>query len=395
MSRGHLFEEKAPLPDTQTKVLSSDISLFLKDLLIEKNQGGYYSYLYLTYNGIELKLKVIPTHAIREWFNQHKRDLPWRKISDPYAIWVSEVMLQQTQVKVVTSYFQKWLYLFPTISDLALAQEEDVLKAWEGLGYYSRARNLHKGAKYVKEHFGGNLPSSLELLRKIPGIGPYTAGAILSFAFKQKAVAVDANVARVLCRYFAIKNSKNLDQILLKELDVPRPYEIMEGLIEMGALICQKAPKCLQCPINSKCLAYLNRETHEYPSKKILKKVEELSRDVFVILCGDKVLLFQEKKKLMEGLWHFPYLEKGRDFTLIEKRYIAELTPIKHQFTRYRSILYPKVWQTDKKIELPGYEWVSKEDMKSLAFPSGHRSLKDWLVENLEIFYSESQIFGV
>ncbi len=342
-----------------------------------------------------MKLKVIPTHAIREWFNQHKRDLPWRKISDPYAIWVSEVMLQQTQVKVVTSYFQKWLYLFPTISDLALAQEEDVLKAWEGLGYYSRARNLHKGAKYVKEHFGGNLPSSLELLRKIPGIGPYTAGAILSFAFKQKAVAVDANVARVLCRYFAIKNSKNLDQILLKELDVPRPYEIMEGLIEMGALICQKAPKCLQCPINSKCLAYLNRETHEYPSKKILKKVEELSRDVFVILCGDKVLLFQEKKKLMEGLWHFPYLEKGRDFTLIEKRYIAELTPIKHQFTRYRSILYPKVWQTDKKIELPGYEWVSKEDMKSLAFPSGHRSLKDWLVENLEIFYSESQIFGV
>jgi A/G-specific adenine glycosylase len=338
---------------------------------------------------------VIPTHAIREWFNQHKRELPWRKISDPYAIWVSEVMLQQTQVKVVISYFQKWLALFPTISSLALAQEEDVLKAWEGLGYYSRARNLHKGAKYVEENFGGSIPSSLELLRKIPGIGPYTAGAILSFAFKQKAVAIDANVARVLCRYFAIKDPKNLDKILLKELDIPRPYEVMEGLIEMGALVCQKAPKCLQCPISSRCLAYLNQETDQYPSKKILKKVEELSRDVFVILCGDKVLLFQEKKKLMEGLWHFPYVEKGDAFALLEKTYVTALSPIKHQFTRYRSILYPTVWRVDKEVELAGYMWISKEALVSLPFPSGHRDLKDWLVENLEIFYSEAQIFGV
>lgn len=327
----------------------------------------------------------------------------------PYAIWISEVMLQQTQVKVVIPYFLKWMTLFPNIEALALAKEEEVLKAWEGLGYYSRARHLHRGAQYIVEKFHGVFPSDLESVREVPGIGPYTAGAILSFAFKKRAAAVDANVARVLCRYFALEEKgemKSLSALVLKALPKKNPHLMMEGLIEIGALVCQKTPKCPLCPLKETCKGFLQNNPKKYPVKPQKKEIQQLQRQVLIILSPlQKVLLFKETKALMKGLWHFPYVEISSPYSLEiwkdnflplpgkeNPLLLSTLPSIKHQFTRYVSILYPTVWRVEEEFSCLNHEWVDIAELEKRAFPSGHRALKDWLVENRVIFYSTPQI---
>lgn len=198
--------------------------------------------------------------ALVEWFNKQKRPLPWRKNPSPYAVWVSEVMLQQTQVAVVIPYFQRWMERFPTIQALAESSIEDAIKQWEGLGYYARAKNLHAGAKQVVANFDGELPSKVEALSRIKGLGPYTVGAIRAFAFHERSAAVDGNVLRFLTRYFAIEEDiakigtqKKITALAESLLPEKEPWVFAEALIEFGATVCKKAPLCFECPLNKSC----------------------------------------------------------------------------------------------------------------------------------------------
>jgi A/G-specific adenine glycosylase len=328
-----------------------------------------------------------PIESLRRWFEESKRDLPWRQAASPYAVWVSEVMLQQTQVGVVIPYFERWMNRFPTINDLAEADIDEVIKMWEGLGYYSRARQLHAGAREVVETWGGTLPKTGEELGKIPGIGPYTLGAILSFAFKQKAAAVDGNVARVLCRFFCFEENidkpatmRRLREVTEAILPEREPWVVMEGLIELGAMVCSREPKCTSCPLKGSCLAFQTGKERLLPTRMARPKTTELIRHVAVVIAEGHVLVKREKKgRVMAGLYEFPYFQdkamrkqlEGLLSTSVEKK--GELSVVNHSFTRFRATLYPSIWKSEKRKEVAGYEWVSKEKLSSLPFSSGHR----------------------
>lgn len=328
--------------------------------------------------------------GLREWFEEEKRDFPWRKDPSPYAVWISEVMLQQTQASVVISYFECWMRRFPTIAMLARASEEEVIKLWEGLGYYSRARNLHQAAQYILEHHAGELPQSYEQLIEVKGIGPYTASAILSFAFHQKAPAVDGNVARVVARLFCIEadicapsTQKKLKRLTVSILPDHAPWVIMEGLIELGATICKKNPECEACPLQLSCEGYQSGKADRLPNRGKKVAVEFLNRFVPVIRHGDQYLVQKrEKGKVMAGLYEFPYFE-GKKIALqvLEEKFGTALTltrkleEVQHTFTRYRAHLFPRLLEARVRVELQDHEWICKEKLKNLPFSSGHRRI--------------------
>ncbi len=347
-----------------------------------------------TWISLVMGVNLLDIDRLKTWFLTQKRDLPWRQIEDPYAIWVSEIMLQQTQVAVVIPYFLNWISYFPTIHHLAEASLDEVLKAWEGLGYYSRARNLHEAAKYVVKYFYGQLPDKEEELKKIKGLGPYTIGAILSFAFHQKKAAVDGNVMRVLTRYFGIEEDiskvstvNRLRQLAQNLLPEEEPWIINEALIELGATLCQRKAQCEKCPLSESCLSRQQGTVDLIPlnSKKI--KIEHLFRAVAVIQWDSHFLVTRgERGAIMSDLYEFPYFEVDKetldlqdleakirenyDFSLIQRCVLKE---VKHGFTRYQARLYP-IWfncQQPKKIE--NFEWLSYQELKQLAFSSGHR----------------------
>ena len=330
--------------------------------------------------------------GLKTWFLKNKRDFPWRKGCSPYQIWISEIMLQQTQASVVVPYFQRWITRFPNIEDLASAPYEEVLKYWEGLGYYSRVRNLQKGAQYIVRNHGGQLPDTKELLLSIPGIGEYTAGAILSFAFHKKGLAIDGNVKRVLSRYFLIEKEisskeahKEVETGLEYFLAVEQPHVVMEGLIELGAVICKKQPGCFSCPLKEGCRAFQTGRMEELPLKGKRKKTEEIRRNVFIILCQNRVLVKREKeKKIMADLWEFPYIEVKRQLSLEEEmetiktlypgicRFVKTLSIQKHTFTSFRSTLFPAIWEAGVLMECPAMEWIDLKEIERLSFSSGH-----------------------
>jgi A/G-specific adenine glycosylase len=322
--------------------------------------------------------------SLKEWFLEEKRALPWRENPTPYRVWISEVMLQQTQASVVVGYFERWMQKFPTVHDLAKSSLAEVMKAWEGLGYYSRARYLHEAAVTIVKEFGGEIPSRREDLERLKGFGPYTIGAVLSFAFHQKAAAVDGNVKRVISRLFTIE--EGIEEKVEKFLPDEEPWVIMEALIELGAMVCQKRPKCQECPLQDQCLAFQKGVVEHFPVKNRKIKILELKREVAIIMHGSELLIRQEKVgKVMGGLYEFPYLEEGEtwDFAL-KMNFCHELPLVKHSFTRYRATLYPKVWKALEKEGVKGYEWVSWEKIASLPFSSGHRRiLKQLQHENL------------
>lgn len=334
--------------------------------------------------------------SLSEWFTSKKRLLPWRQTNDPYAIWVSEIMLQQTQVAVVIPYFHRWMERFPTIEHLSLARLDDVLKTWEGLGYYSRARNLHAAAQYLTEQCNGKLPNNEIDLKKIKGLGPYTIGALLSFAFHQKKEAVDGNVIRVLTRYFGLKEDvskqstvKQIQKIAFQLLPENEPWVINEALIELGATVCQKKPHCNVCPLQEHCQSYLRCETETIPfnSKKI--KIETLYRAVAVIQCESLFLVKRGAKgELMSDLYEFPYFSilKGEfqpeNFQKeITKTYALQITKkallkIESQsFTRFQAKLFPMWFNCAAPVPVEGYEWLSKQALNQLPFSSGHRRI--------------------
>ncbi len=249
------------------------------------------------------------------WFKKNQRDLPWRKTSDPYAIWVSEIMLQQTQVRTVIPYYEKFLKSFPTLAHLAKADLSEVLKVWEGLGYYSRARNLHRAAQMVLNHFQGKIPETLKDLLSLPGIGRSTAGAILSFAFQKEAPILDGNVKRVLSRLLAVTGDpkdKKTEQRLwdLSESLIPKGFSnpFNQALMDLGSTICTpKEPQCPYCPLHPFCKARATGEPERFPLKSNTKKIPHIEAIAAVIHQDGKVLLQQRPPKgLLGGLWEFP-----------------------------------------------------------------------------------------
>ena len=250
-----------------------------------------------------------------QWFKKNKRDLPWRRTKDPYAIWVSEIMLQQTQVNTVIPYYRDFLNTFPTVHRLAKANLSKVLKVWEGLGYYSRARNLHHASRIITNHFKGKIPDTLKALFTLPGIGRYTAGAILSIAFNKEAPILDGNVKRVLSRLFAIsgdpkenKIEQSLWQLSESLLPKGRGSLFNQALMDLGSMICTpKNPNCLSCPLKNLCQGYLSGNPDRYPLRTFKKPIPHMTSVSAVIQKDGKVLIHQRPPHgLLGGLWEFP-----------------------------------------------------------------------------------------
>lgn len=340
-------------------------------------------------------LEIMDVFALKNWFLSHRRILPWREDPTPYRVWISEVMLQQTQVSTVIGYFERWMCRFPTIKSVAEASIEELMKMWEGLGYYSRVRQIHRAAAHLMAHHGGALPACKEALEQLPGIGAYTAGAILSFAFHQRAAAVDGNVSRVLARYTGLeeeisstKAQRYLWDYAAKVLPKEEPWLCVEGLIELGAMVCTPRPHCFACPLKEKCLGLQRGIADLLPVKKKKASITQLKRYVPVIMSGNSLLLKKEEKsQIMEGLYQFPYWDIKEASEVSEvKAYLWQhfqleadfkkvLPHVSHHFTRYRAFLYPSLWIVKAKKEVPSYEWVYREHLDSLPFCAGHRQI--------------------
>ncbi|WP_440896392.1 A/G-specific adenine glycosylase [Amphibacillus sp. Q70] len=264
--------------------------------------------------------KAFQTDLIK-WFEQNKRQLPWREDQDPYKVWVSEIMLQQTQVDTVIPYFENFIEKFPDPNSLADADQQEVLKAWEGLGYYSRARNLQSAVQEVKETYNGEVPRDRKQLSKLKGIGPYTLGAIMSIAYDAPEPAVDGNVMRVISRVFEIEadiakaKTKKVFEALIREIiSTEDPSSFNQGLMELGALVCRpKNPKCELCPIQAHCQAYQQNSQTKYPVKSKNKKQQSFSYYVFVLENKSGEILIEKRPEtgLLAGLWQFPMVEQG------------------------------------------------------------------------------------
>lgn len=256
------------------------------------------------------------------WYREHKRDLPWRRSRDPYHIWVSEIMLQQTRVETVKPYFERFVSLFPTVGALAEAPEEQVLKAWEGLGYYSRARNLQSAAREVQEQYNGKVPDSREEFSRLKGVGPYTSGAVMSIAFNHREPAVDGNVMRVLSRYFHIEEdiAKGSTRTLMERLQfelIPEgeASDFNQALMELGALLCTpKSPHCLVCPAMERCAGRLAGVEEKLPVKTKGKPPRPEARACALVLShdGKRVLLRRRPHTgLLARMWELPHVEFG------------------------------------------------------------------------------------
>jgi len=250
------------------------------------------------------------------WYNEHKRDLPWRSDPTPYHVWVSEIMLQQTRVQAVLGYYQRFLNACPTVADLAQLPEEQLLKLWQGLGYYNRARSLQKAARLIVSEHGGVFPCDYESIRALPGIGDYTAGAISSIAFGIPAPAVDGNVLRVVARITgddtditSAAMKRKVAEELSQIIPLKTPGDFNQALMELGATVClpNGAPLCAQCPAASFCMAHQTDRTAQLPVKKAPKARRVEQRDVFLCFYRNKVALRRRPERgLLAGLWEFP-----------------------------------------------------------------------------------------
>jgi len=323
-------------------------------------------------------------------YDAGKRDLPWRGETDPYRIWVSEVMLQQTRVETVIPYYGRWLERFPDIETLAAAEEDEVLRVWQGLGYYSRARRLHEGARVVRERHGGSVPGSSEELRDLPGVGHYTAGAVASIAFGEAAPAVDGNVRRVLSRLFDLPDPSpiQLRRLSATLVDPKRPGDFNQALMELGALVCvPRSPRCGECPLRSVCLALKEGTVGERPALKSKKRLREV--DVVVVVAvavarddsGEIQFLLRKRPDtgLLAGMWEFPgvameeapALESARrlatDLGLEVRNDSVEMEMITHLFShlkvRYRPFLFVVEGWGGQLVEPAGNRWVLEMDL--------------------------------
>ena len=326
-----------------------------------------------------------------QWYKKNGRDLPWRKTGDPYAIWVSEIMLQQTQVATVIPYYQNFLKSFPTVRRLAKTDLSNVLKVWEGLGYYSRARNLHRASQIVSNHFHGEIPDQLEGLLALPGIGRYTAGAILSIAFNEDAPILDGNVKRVLSRLFATGGKNESLLWRLSESLIPKGHASFfnQGLMDLGATICTpKEPQCPECPLPDLCKGRASGDPERFPRKIVKKKIPLIESISAVIQRNGKVLLRQRPPRgLLGGLWEFPnwknevkrssrfrlrnYIKKEMRMTAEVKEFIGTF---RQTFSHFKLTLY--VFRCQHLGEGSG-RWIPIRDLGLFPMSRIHRRISE------------------
>lgn len=335
--------------------------------------------------------KEVP-ELLLEWYDRSARVLPWRENPEPYRVWVSEIMLQQTRVEAVKPYYLRFLESLPTVKDLAEAPEELLLKLWQGLGYYNRVRNLQKGARRVMEQFGGTIPASYQALLSLPGVGEYTAGAIASIAFQIPVPAVDGNVLRVFARLLNRREDPSdpaVKQRVRKELEeiIPqRAGDFNQSLMELGATVClpNGAPLCEKCPLNSLCLAHKLGVEESLPQKEEKKPRRVEERTVFLLRCKGKLALRRRPEQgLLSGLWELP----GAPGRLTEEELpellsswgvtlAGGLTPCreaKHIFTHVEWRM--SAWKGEVQTEAEGFAWVTGEELQnSYALPSAFRA---------------------
>lgn len=326
------------------------------------------------------------------WYEANKRDMPWRHTSDPYGIWVSEIMLQQTQVDTVIPYYQRFMERFPDMKTLAAAELEEVYACWQGLGYYRRAENLHKGARMMVDQFGGVFPRDRQEAAKVPGIGAYTLGAVFSIAFDEPLPAVDGNVMRVLARQF--KMSEDIAETKVRKVfeeRIPalmagqRPSVFNQAMMELGALICTpQSPKCCQCPMKAVCKAYLDGTISRYPVKTRKTKPAEECFKALILMCGESFWMEKRPKEgLLADLWAFPLLDGVAWQRLeISSHRCHALRPVSHVFTHRRWRLEPFVVLLDSVSELERYpvskdsgRFVSVEDILALPVATAFRKV--------------------
>lgn len=331
-----------------------------------------------------------------QWYDQIKRDLPWRTDQNPYKIWLSEIMLQQTQVATVINYYTRFIQIYPTVFHLAAASEDDVFKLWEGLGYYSRARNLLKCAKEVVAKYKGIFPKDRDTLQTLPGIGPYTAGAISSIAFNQKVPAIDGNVLRVISRLHTIDlpinqpKNHSVFHIHVMALMTTRPGDFNQALMELGAMVCTPtSPKCDVCPISMQCKAFQSNRITDFPVKIKSPKKRLIKLAICVILYGEDLLLIKHNEVgLLQGLWGFPRVEiqTGEAPHQVIRMYLEEQMGVdvsvldemigkKHVFTHL--IWEPTLYfiTINEKIHLayPEIEWVKLSEVALKALPTAFK----------------------
>lgn len=341
------------------------------------------------------------------WFHREARDLPWRRTRDPYAIWVSEIMLQQTQVKTVVPYYLRWMKELPTIKALSEATESDLLKLWEGLGYYRRARNLQAAAQRLVDGGFPCLPTTLDGWLELPGIGPYTAGAIMSIAYNQAVPAVDGNVVRVICRLKGVTANHNsltitrlvesVARTLVESASQLPPSESKEqalpcsalnqSLMELGATICTpREPECGRCPIQGFCVASQAGMTERIPAPRRRAEQERREMRVIVMVSQGKFLVRRRPQGgHNEDLWEFPgysthpeeHSPEGRALRrLLEQEADQEiLGSLKHCITKYRISLDVCRISVARKPKSVSGEWVERSTLDTLAFPAAHRRI--------------------
>jgi A/G-specific adenine glycosylase len=324
--------------------------------------------------------------------------MPWRSNPIPYYVWISEMMLQQTQVDTVIPYFKRFITTFPDVFSLASADQEKVLKCWEGLGYYSRARNLHKAAKAIVETRGSQIPSTFEDLQTLPGIGPYCAAAIASIAFEEPVPVVDGNVLRVFTRFWGIFEDIKQPKVRLLLFEKLKPYiqtckpsDFNQAIMELGALICKpKSPTCLICPLQSECLAYQTQAVHLLPVKSKADPVPHYTIAVGVIWKDGDILIGKRKtEQMLGGLWEFPGGKQQENETLedtvkrevyeetsLDIRVLNKLTVVKHAYSHFKITLHAYTCAYISGTPTPNstdeLRWVKPDTLLNLPFPKAN-----------------------
>lgn len=330
--------------------------------------------------------------ALLPWYDAHKRTMPWRDVHNPYATWVSETMLQQTRVETVRAYYPRFMACFPDVQHLAEADEAAVLKQWEGLGYYRRARNLHLGAQQVMAEYGGILPNTVAELMRIHGIGAYTAGAIASIAFDQAVPAVDGNVIRVVSRVMGFRENvgipsvrRQLESAAAALVDPQRPGDFNQAMMDLGATICVPGtPDCEHCPLQALCDAHRHGDAETLPVLPRKQPPRVLDWDVCLICQGNRLLMRQRTETMLQGLWVFPMVEGHRTEKQLApavKRLtglkVTGITPkgeAKHLFTH--QVWQMKLYTMETEADAPptGWHFLTLAEIQQLTCPTAIRA---------------------
>ncbi len=351
------------------------------------------------------------SRRLLRWFAAEARDLPWRHDHSPYRVWLAEVMLQQTQVDTVVPYYERFLARFPTVEALAAAPLEEVLKLWEGLGYYARARNLHAAARQIAAQHGGQIPDTFEALLTLPGVGRYTAGAVASIAFGQDTPAVDGNVRRVLARAFAVREDvsrsstqRELEALAQSLLPLGKAGAFNEALIELGATVCTpRAPHCDRCPLRALCQAYATGEQEELPVRRPRKRTPHYDVAAAVTIDTDgRVLVAQRNADdMLGGLWEFPGGKREDGETLPEclVREMREeldvevevgelLTVVKHAYTHFRITLHAFHCRVasgaPRCLDCAAFRWVPPAELDALPMSVADRKIAQVVQEHVQ-----------